>query len=224
MTAKPPASGEMQQAIAVEQSRVDRTGTSGAQVQQQGSDMIAVTVPGTPAYDVVNLVTRTSQMSVRPVYLEAPYASSPTPRSSPSATGTPSPPPRLDGRPTATPPCVSRRDPEAVRQGGVPAWPRRRHGQPELAEDGRLLAQRATSGVTSTARSCPATRAALSTCWAGPPTWAATSRRSAPGLQPDSAQWAVDLSLNSGAASKFGTLTTSQYGSYYAGSQQRKPR
>jgi preprotein translocase subunit SecD len=29
----------------------------------------------------------------------------------------------------------------------------------------------------------------------------------------------VDLSLNSGAAAKFGALTTSQYGSYYAGSQ-----
>ncbi len=70
---KPQAGGEMQQAIAVEQSRVDRTGTSGAQVQQQGSDMIAVTVPGTPAYDLVNVVTRASQMSVRPVYLEEPF-------------------------------------------------------------------------------------------------------------------------------------------------------
>src|SRR5258708_2556766 len=70
---KAPASGEMQQAISVEQSRVDRTGTSGAQVQQQGSDTINVTVPGTPSYNIVNLVSRTSQMSVRPVYLEAPY-------------------------------------------------------------------------------------------------------------------------------------------------------
>ncbi len=39
------------------------------------------------------------------------------------------------------------------------------------------------------------------------------------GPQPGSAQWVVDLSLNSGAASNFGTLTTSQYGSYYAGSR-----
>jgi hypothetical protein len=46
----------MQQAISVEQSRVDLTGSSGAQVQQLGSDMISVTVPGTPAYDIVNLV------------------------------------------------------------------------------------------------------------------------------------------------------------------------
>ena len=70
---KPPASGEMQQAISVEQSRVDRTGTSGAQVQQQGSDTINVSVPGKPSEDLVNVVSRASQMSVRPVYLEAPY-------------------------------------------------------------------------------------------------------------------------------------------------------
>src|SRR5580700_4517233 len=69
----PPASGEMQQAISVDQSRVNGTGNSGAQVQQQGSDMVNVTVPGTPSYNVVNLVTQASQMSVRPVYLEAPY-------------------------------------------------------------------------------------------------------------------------------------------------------
>ena len=53
----PPASGEMQQAISVLQSRVNGTGNSGAQVQQQGSDMINVTVPGTPSYNVVSLVT-----------------------------------------------------------------------------------------------------------------------------------------------------------------------
>ena len=64
---KPPASGEMQQAIAVQESRVNGTGNSGAQVQQLGSDMITVTVPGTPSYNVVNLVTQASQMSVRPV-------------------------------------------------------------------------------------------------------------------------------------------------------------
>ena len=68
-----PAAGEMQQAISVQQSRVNGTGNSGAQVQQQSSDMINVTVPGKPSYNVVNLVTQASQMSVRPVYLEAPY-------------------------------------------------------------------------------------------------------------------------------------------------------
>jgi preprotein translocase subunit SecD len=52
---KPPASGEMQQAISVLQTRVNGSGISGAQVQQQGSDMINVTVPGMPSYNVVSL-------------------------------------------------------------------------------------------------------------------------------------------------------------------------
>ena len=69
---KPPC-GEMQQAISVLQSRVNGNGISGAQVQQQGSDMINVTVPGKPVYNIVNLVSQASQMSVRPVYLKAPY-------------------------------------------------------------------------------------------------------------------------------------------------------
>src|SRR6202012_2163123 len=38
------------------------------------------------------------------------------------------------------------------------------------------------------------------------------------GLQQNSGQWAVNLSLNAGAAARFGTLTTSQYNAYYAGS------
>ena len=73
LNGKAPSGGEMQQAISVEQPRVDRTGTSGAQVQLQGSDTVDVTVPGKPSYDLVNAVTRTSQMSVRPVNPEAPF-------------------------------------------------------------------------------------------------------------------------------------------------------
>src|SRR5690348_6806765 len=68
-----PSSDAMQQAITVLESRVNGTGNSGAQVQQQGSDLINVTVPGKPSYNVVSLVSHASQMSVRPVYLEAPY-------------------------------------------------------------------------------------------------------------------------------------------------------
>jgi preprotein translocase subunit SecD len=39
------------------------------------------------------------------------------------------------------------------------------------------------------------------------------------GLQPNTTQWVVELTLNTGAASKFGTLTTNQYNAYYAGYQ-----
>jgi preprotein translocase subunit SecD len=39
-------------------------------------------------------------------------------------------------------------------------------------------------------------------------------------VEQNSGAWVVDLSLNAGAASNFGTLTTSQYNSYYAGYQR----
>ena len=44
-----PSAGAMQQAISVLESRVNGTGNSGAQVQQQGADLITVTVPGKAA-------------------------------------------------------------------------------------------------------------------------------------------------------------------------------
>ena len=95
-TAKGAPSGDaMQQAISVLESRVNGTGNSGARVQQQGSDLIVVSVPGKAPQDVINLVSSTAKLSFRPVYLEGPYTGSatPTPSTTPSgkATGAPSP-------------------------------------------------------------------------------------------------------------------------------------
>jgi preprotein translocase subunit SecD len=90
-----PSSDAMQQAITVLESRVNGTGNSGAQVQQQGSDLINVTVPGKAANDVINLVSSTAKLAFRPVYLEEPYtgpaATAPgaTPSGSPSPSATP---------------------------------------------------------------------------------------------------------------------------------------
>ena len=50
---QPPSAAEMQQARSVLLSRVNGTGNSGAQVQQQGSDTINVTVPGKAAPDEI---------------------------------------------------------------------------------------------------------------------------------------------------------------------------
>ncbi len=91
---KPPSSGVMQQAISVLLARVNGTGNSGAQVQQQGSDLINISVPGKAPQEVINLVSSTAQLSFRPVYLESPYTA-PTPASSSSATPS--------AHPTATP-------------------------------------------------------------------------------------------------------------------------
>jgi preprotein translocase subunit SecD len=199
---KPPASGEMQQAITVEQSRVDRTGTSGAQVQQQGSDMIAVTVPGTPSYDIVNLVSRTSQMSVRPVYLEAPYV----PPSAASAN-----PVTYGDAGLVNAPTLKLFDKEACKPGrdaGTvnPSWQRTVGYSPAGDQWGNLKGQIVSCDASGT-------KYVL-----GQAAYVGSDITSvSDGLQPGGAQWVVDLSLSSGAASNFGTLTTSQYGSYYAG-------
>jgi preprotein translocase subunit SecD len=85
-----PSSAAMQQAISVLESRVNGTGNSGAQVQQQGADLINVTVPGKAAQDVINLVSSTAKLAFRPVYLVENYTppAAATPGTSPSATPT----------------------------------------------------------------------------------------------------------------------------------------
>ena len=56
----------MQQAISVLESRVNGTGNSGAQVQQQGADLINVTSPARPPENVINLVSTTAKLAFRP--------------------------------------------------------------------------------------------------------------------------------------------------------------
>jgi preprotein translocase subunit SecD len=90
-----PSAAAMQQAISVLESRVNGTGNSGAQVQQQGADLINVTVPGKAPQDVINLVSQTAKLAFRPVLLEETYTppAAATPSATPSAkaSGTASP-------------------------------------------------------------------------------------------------------------------------------------
>src|SRR6516162_506779 len=90
-----PTSAEMQQAIQIMNNRVNGAGFTEAQVVQQGSDIINVSVPGQNAEKVVSLVSRTAELMFRQVLLMAPNRSTtttptPTPTPSPSATPTPS--------------------------------------------------------------------------------------------------------------------------------------
>jgi preprotein translocase subunit SecD len=87
-----PTQGAMNQAISVLLSRVNGTGNSGAQVQQQGPDLINVSIPGQPPENVLKLVSTTAKMAFRPVYLVQPYtgAAAPNPVARPSSTATPS--------------------------------------------------------------------------------------------------------------------------------------
>jgi preprotein translocase subunit SecD len=201
---KPPASGEMQQAISVLQSRVNGTGNSGAQVQQQGSDTINVTVPGTPSYNVVNLLTHASQMSVRPVYLEAPYV----------------------------PPSATRANSVAYGDSTLVNAPTLKLFDKEVCQPGRNAntvnpSWQKTVGYSLQGDQWAALKGQIVSCDSsgtkyvlGPAVYVGSDITSVTaGLQQNSAQWVVDLSLNAGAASKFAALTTSQYNSYYAGSR-----
>ena len=201
---KTPAGGEMQQAISVLQSRVDGTGNSGAQVQQQGSDMINVTVPGEPSYNVVNLVSRAAQMSVRPVYLEAPYVPPSATRTSPVAYGDPA----LVNAATRTlfdkEVCQPGRNANTVN----PSW---QHTV------GYSLQGDQWADLQGQIVSCDASGIKYAL---GPAVYVGSDIMSvSAGLQQNSGQWVVDLSLNAGATAKFATLTASQYNSYYAGSR-----
>ncbi len=85
-----PSTAAMQQAISVLESRVNGTGNSGAQVQQIGSDLINVTVPGKAEQDTVALISSTAKLAFRPVYLEEPYTgatATPSTTPSPKASG-----------------------------------------------------------------------------------------------------------------------------------------
>jgi preprotein translocase subunit SecD len=106
-----PTSTEMQQAIQIMDNRVNGAGVSEAQVVQQGSNIINVSVPGQSAQAVVAKVSRTAQLQFRQVLLIAPNtsatpAATPTPSASasPSSKASASPSPSASGTasPTAT--------------------------------------------------------------------------------------------------------------------------
>jgi preprotein translocase subunit SecD len=69
-------------------------------VQQQGSDLINVTVPGKPAQSVIDLVSSTAKLSFRAVLLEQLYPGTTTPSATPSPSSTSRP--AAHPSPTAT--------------------------------------------------------------------------------------------------------------------------
>jgi len=90
-----PTSAEMQQAIQIMNARVNGAGFTEAQVEQQGSDVITVSVPGQSAQRVVSQVSRTAELQFRQVLLVAPNA----PAAAPSASGAASPSARASPSP-----------------------------------------------------------------------------------------------------------------------------
>jgi preprotein translocase subunit SecD len=80
-----PSTAAMDQAVTIITNRVNGSGSTGAQVQKVGNDIINVSVPGQGSQQVINEVSTTAQMRFRPVLLEA--------QSAPSASATPTPSP-----------------------------------------------------------------------------------------------------------------------------------
>jgi preprotein translocase subunit SecD len=87
---QPPSAGEMQAAITVLLNRVNGTGNSGAQVEQQGASQLTVTVPGQAPTNVINLISTTAYLTFRPVLLEEPYTGVTTVTPAAKGTATPS--------------------------------------------------------------------------------------------------------------------------------------
>jgi preprotein translocase subunit SecD len=292
-----PSSGSMQQAISVLESRVNGTGNSGAQVQQQGADLITVTVPGKAPQDVINLVSSTAKLAFRPVLLEGPYTA-------PSATPTPSVTPSGSASPSTSPTSTSTAR-SGIGSSPTPSASASSSAKASADAAGARLAAQATptaSGTPTTSASAKASSTATSTasptasaspsatptatsstgtavtygdsskvnaatlklfnkmvCKPGPnattvdDSWKATvgyteagDQWDVPenqivscdatgtkyvlgpaviegtqltgiqaGLQSNSTQWVVNLTLDSAATKSFGTLTTNQYNTYY---------
>ncbi len=92
---QPPSQASMKVANGIMLSRLNGSGLSGAQVQQQGTDIITVTVPGKGSQQVEKLVGTTAKLYFRQVLLVAPgfpeQITTPAPSTSPSPGTAPSP-------------------------------------------------------------------------------------------------------------------------------------
>jgi preprotein translocase subunit SecD len=152
---RPPTATDMQQAIQIMENRVNASGTTEAQVQQQGSDIINVSVPGQSAQQVVNLVSQTAELQFRQVLLAAPNTgavAAPAPASpTPVPSAAPSSPASAAPSASATPSASAQAAGSAGRSGGPQ----------ELARRARALTAASpspsASGASSPAASAGAT-------------------------------------------------------------------
>ena len=97
----PPKASEMATAVTILRNRVNASGFTEAVVDQQGSDIINVSVPGKSAQQVTSL-TRAAQLLFRQVLVEAPNTAlptAPTPVPSTSPGATPGATPSASGSP-----------------------------------------------------------------------------------------------------------------------------
>jgi preprotein translocase subunit SecD len=108
-----PTSAQMQQAIQIMNNRVNGAGVTEAQVVQQGSDIINVSVPGQSAQAVVAKVSRTAQLQFRQVLLIAPNTAPATPSATPSPSASPGSTSKASASPSASPSASGAASPAA---------------------------------------------------------------------------------------------------------------
>jgi preprotein translocase subunit SecD len=136
---------DMTQAKNIMESRVNGAGFTEAQVQQQGSNIINVAVPGANSQKVIDLVGTTAQLLFRQVLLVAPNTATavptPTPSATPSGTATPSASSSASASPSAT---ASTKAKVSISPGG-------KAGRPESAHPAKLLAAQAKASATPSA-------------------------------------------------------------------------
>ncbi|HEY9242915.1 MAG TPA: protein translocase subunit SecD [Streptosporangiaceae bacterium] len=159
---------DMTQAKNVMENRVNGAGFTEAQVQQQGSNIINVAVPGANSQKVIDLVGTTAQLLFRQVLLVAPNSATavpaPTPSASPSGTATPS----ASASPSAT----------ASTKAKISISPNA--STPGSASHARLLAAQAKASATpSSSASATPTPAASATPTSGLSTTADASGNAA---------------------------------------------
>jgi preprotein translocase subunit SecD len=201
---KPPSSGSMNQAISILESRVNGTGNSGAQVQSVGSDLIEVSVPGQPAQQVINLVSAVAQLRFRQVLLFEPYPAGASPALSASAAGY--------GDSSLVNAATMKLFGKLVCKPGPNS---------STVDDN----WKQTVGYTSQQAQWDDTGSQIVSCDAQGDKYVldqavvkgsdVTSVNA--GLLQNSTAWALDFTLNGGAATAFGNLTTKQYNSYFKG-------
>jgi preprotein translocase subunit SecD len=161
-----PSSAAMQQAISVLTARVNGTGNSGAQVQQQGSDQIAVTIPGATEQATINLISNTAKLAFRPVLLAEQYTApaTPAPSASPSAT------PSGSASPSATPTSTAK---STIKEKSTPSASPKASTQDESAALASPTPTPATTG-TGTAKATATPTASATPKASATPTPSAT--------------------------------------------------
>jgi preprotein translocase subunit SecD len=243
---KTPPSADMDQAVAIINSRVNATGSTGVSVQRQGANDITVTVPGAGSQQVVNEVSTTAQLRVRPILLEgssAPAASA-TPTPSPSATGTKGTAANASPSPSAstkayikhaaaspTPAASASASPSPSASSSAAASTA---GDPSAvnAETMKLFEKLDCSDLSTWKQKLPYTEAEwddptsqIVSCGAkgakyvlGPAVFLGTDVTSeASAIDTTSNAWVVNLTLNGKATKAFGNLTETQASKYLPG-------